>query len=363
MKVVLYFGHHKVGSTALQTYLARNSLALLKQGILYPAVESQGMSHLLSQALGLQAAPDLSCMNLREPHNALAFRMMSTNTKAAIPPWHAPLPPLPAMMRCITHQVDVLSPHTVILCSEVFANFGAGHHDLIQKIRDLFPDAEYELYCTLRRPDEYAASWFGQRLRFGHKIAPLSDPKGINYGAIHFNYRKMVEPWATLFEGSRIHIRNYADVLASGGSISDFTATVGCDFPSGLSEQGPKNPSLPRAAYEILRRANHDLSEAQAISLRQMIQNIPFPGGNDRDVELFGTAQRQKMAENFAPIHDYLAQFAHAGGNFFSDISAVQETNPVDLAEATRNLLAFFATTPLPDPELQDYLSQLEKTL
>lgn len=363
MKIIIYFGHHKVGSTALQSFLARNAIALLRKGILYPAVESQGLSHLLSQALTPKARPDLGCMNLREPHNALAFRMMSDKTEAPIPPWHAPLPGLPSMLRTITHQVDILSPHTLILCSEVFSNFGAGHRDLITRLRSLFPDAEYELYCTLRRPDEYAASWFGQRLRFGHKMAPLSAPKGINYGAIHFDYRKMVEPWVDVFQGCRIHIRNYADVLAAGGSIADFTTTVSCTFPRNLPDKGPKNPSLPRAAYEILRRANHELPAPQANTLRQILQTLPLPGFNDRKIELFGAAQRQKLADNFAPIHDYLSQFASDSAAFFPDIEQMRQTNPVDLSEATRKLLVYLPSLPLPDPDLRDYLKQLEQSL
>ena len=46
MKVILYIGHHKVGSTALQVFLSQNSHRLLQAGILYPAVEMQGFSHL-----------------------------------------------------------------------------------------------------------------------------------------------------------------------------------------------------------------------------------------------------------------------------------------------------------------------------
>lgn len=363
MKIIIYFGHHKVGSTALQSFLARNAVTLMRNGILYPAVESQGLSHLLAQALAPKANPDLGCMNLREPHNALAFRMMSEKSKARIPPWHAPLPPMPAMLRCITHQVEVLAPHTMILCSEVFSNFGASQPDLIEKIRDLFPDAEYELYCTLRRPDEYTASWFGQRLRFGHKMAPLSAPDGVHFEGIHFDYRRMVEPWVKTFSGSTLHIRNYADVLAAGGSIADFTAKVGCKFPRNLPDNGPKNPSLPRVAFEILRRANHELPEQQATQLRQFFQTLPLPMFKDRDIEVFGADQRARMAEKFAPIHDYLSQFSAGRNGFFPDIHEVTKPNPTDVLDATRRLLTYMPTFAVPDAELRDYLNRLQQSL
>lgn len=363
MKIIIYFGHHKVGSTALQSFLARNAVTLLRNGILYPAVESQGLSHLLAQALAPSTDPDLGCMNLREPHNALAFRMMNERNNARVPPWHAPLPPLPAMLRCITHQVEILAPHTVILCSEVFANFGANQIDLIEKIRDLFPNAEFELYCTLRRPDEYATSWFGQRLRFGQKIAPLSAPTGVHFPGIHFNFRKVVEPWVTTFPESKAHIRNYADVLAAGGSIADFTTQVGCAFPRNLSDKGPKNHSLPRVAFEILRRGNHDLPEEQAGKLRHVFQTLPLPMFKDRDIEVFGAEQRARIAEKFAPIHDYLSQFAADGNGFFPDIQEVTKLNPTDLLEASRKLLTYLPTFALPDADLRDYLKRLAQTL
>ena len=51
MKLVIFMGHHKVGSTSLQRFLSQNYLGLLKAGILYPSVESQGFSHNIAAAL------------------------------------------------------------------------------------------------------------------------------------------------------------------------------------------------------------------------------------------------------------------------------------------------------------------------
>ena len=79
MKVTLYFGHHKVGSTALQSFLFRNQAALARAGILYPGIESESLSYMLAQLLGVpdegEKAPP--AMNAREPHNALAFQMLA----------------------------------------------------------------------------------------------------------------------------------------------------------------------------------------------------------------------------------------------------------------------------------------------
>lgn len=364
MKVIIYFGHHKVGSTALQAYLARNALALLEHGILYPAAESEGLSHLLAQALGRQDRPALGCMNVREPHNALAFRMLAGKTGRKTPPWHGPLPGLAAMLNTLTHQVEVLQPHTVILCSEVFANFGAGHEDLIAKLHGLFPAAEWELYCALRRPDEYMASWFGQRLRFGHQLEPLSSPGSGQTGSIHFNYRRMVEPWVREFEGCQLHLRNYSDILAAGGSVQDFTAQAGCAFPDGLPAGGRSNEGLPRAAYEIIRRANRDLPPEQAQALRDFF--LAAPGGlipvRNSDVELFGAERRQQLADAFAPIHDYLSQLTGRPA-FFPGLDEMRSPRPVPEAEATAQILAKLDPAALPAPELSRFISSLQRDL
>ena len=51
MKIIIYIGHHKVGSTALQVFLSQNWLALVRAGILYPSVETSGFSHNLAEVL------------------------------------------------------------------------------------------------------------------------------------------------------------------------------------------------------------------------------------------------------------------------------------------------------------------------
>lgn len=361
MKVILYFGHHKVGSTALQAFLASNMLALLEHGILYPAVESEGMSHLLAQALGRQDKPALGKMNVREPHNALAFRMLSGKTGNKTPPWHGVLPGLPSMLNTIRHQVEVLQPNTVILCSEVFANFGAGHKDLIAKLHNLFPGAEFELYCALRRPDEYIASWFGQRLRFGHQLEPLFDTAPVGLKSIHFDYRKMVEPWVQEFAGAKLHIRNYADILKSGGSVEDFIDQVSCVFPAGLPIEGPANQGLARATYEIIRRANHDLPGKEAESLREFFLNLPsaqVPVRNS-DVDLFAPALRNNFAEAFAPIHSYLNELTGQDA-FFPDIDEMNQPRPVPEPQATAQVLATLDLASLPSPELRQFIQDLK---
>lgn len=363
MKVLLYFGHHKVGSTALQAYLARNMLTLLQNGILYPAVESQGLSHLLKHALAPKQTPDLSCMNLREPHNALAFRMLASRTNGKTPSWHGTLPQMPAMLRALRHQIEVFQPHTVVLCSEVFSNFGPQHPDLIEVLQKQFPQAEFELYCALRRPDDYMTSWFGQRLRFGQKLKPLSGGTALDdTRTIHFDYQKMVAPWHSAFQGATLHLRNYADILAAGGSVEDFTTQVGCAFPKGLSHKGPSNPGLPRASFEILRRANHTLEPAQAkLLLRLCLENSKsFGSSPNTDIEVFGAELRQTLTDKFAPINAYLGALV-GKDMFFPDLEDMRSPRPISLDQATQDALAHIPSDALADPQIQTFLQSLKQ--
>lgn len=337
MKVIIYFGHHKVGSTALQSYFARNTLALLQQGILYPAVEAEGLTHLLAVATGAKRELDLECMNVREPHNALAFRMLSGETGTRTPPWHDPLPGLPAMEMTLRHQISVFDPHTVILCSEVFANFGAGHVTLIERLKSLFEGAEIELFCTLRRPDDYQASWYGQRLRFGHKLSALWEPEGVDLASIHFDYRKMIEPWLSVFPNAKFHLRNYSDTLKNGGSVEDFFLATGLGRRQHTSGNDPKNISLPRAAFNAVREANNTLSDRDASEFRKTVLKIAptMDLPKSKEVEVFGAENRRILYERFAPIDEWLGKIGGAEG-FFPDLPQIRELCPVSMLEASR---------------------------
>lgn len=362
MKVVIYFGHHKVGSTALQAFLSQNHRLLLDHGILYPAVESEGLCHALADALGRAPAPGRNVMNIREPHNALAFQMLAQANNAKPPAWHGNLPGVGQMIRTLRLQVQYLQPHTVILCSEVLSNFGPHPRNLIERLKGIFPDAEYELYCVLRRPDDYLVSWHGQRLRFGERIPALREVGMAPYrDTIHFDYRKLLEPWVAQFEGAPLHLRSYGDVMKLGGSAQDFQATISVGFPNGLTHTGTANPSIPRAAMEIIRRGNHDLDGAGAQALTQFFLSrhaglTPPPNG---DIEMFGPELRAEMAAQFAPIHDYLCTLA--GRDFFADIDKVAQTCPVPEPEAMAALLAQIDPARLPNPAARDFIATLQR--
>ena len=342
MKFVIFIGHHKVGSSALQDFLSRNALALLKAGVLYPMVESVGHAHMLHSALmGSDPVMPLP-INAREAHNALAFRMLSeARGKNQVPAFHRNIPASRQMFAAIRNQIEVLQPETVVLCAEVFSNFGAVEPALIDRLGKLVGAAELRVICTLRRPDEYVASWQGQRLKFGHVPPALREVGVADYAdTIHFDYALMLRAWLERLPQADFRFRNYRDVLKAGGSVEDFLAQADIAVPAGLQAVGAANPSIPFALMEIARRANAALPGRAARQFRDHLMarrdTLDLPG--NAEVELFGAAHRADLLDRFAPVAAFLEETVGPGA-FFPDLEAAREVRPTPELDAARAAL------------------------
>lgn len=364
MKIILYIGHHKVGSTALQVFLSQNWLKLIRAGILYPSVESRGFANNLARMLGDGDKAAQLPVNIREPHSALAYRMMSEVSPRKVPPQFNNLPASGQMFHALRAQANQMKPEAMVLSSEAFSNFGEVQPNLIKRLRSAFPKAEFTIYCALRRPDEYLVSWHGQRLKVGEHVKPLHTGGTAPYfETIHFDFRKVVEAWAEHIPDARLILRNYADILAAGGSTEDFMAQCDIGFPTDLIPAGRANTSLPRAAMELARRGNHELPAEQARILRQYLleHGDRLNPVKNADVEMFGPDQRAAMVKRFAPVHDYLSTLT--GQPFFPDIDQLSTPRPIPETRATAQLLDRIAPTDLPDPALRDYIAGLQREI
>lgn len=367
MKAYFHIGHHKTGTTSLQAFLSRNAPVLRRHAIHYPWVETQGAAMATAAALagrgyyltllpGLlrrrlrRTGPDMDPaaarapqslpINVREAHNALAFRMLHDRLGWRVPGYHRDLPHSRQMLIGLGHQIAQLRPRHLVLCSEVMSHFGPSAPDQIARLRDAVQTRDITLWCTLRRPDEQAASWHGQLIRFGQAPRPLSAPDGLNLTWLHFDYRRVVEPWLQALPEGRPVLRPYDRVMAEGGSVEDFLRHSGIDFPRRLIPAPTMNVSLPPAALALLREANARLpaEEARDFAHRVMALTGDMKLPSSRQVEMFGPANRARMFTAFAPIHDWLTQTA-GGGAFFSDLDQMLVCRPIPEAEALRDLL------------------------
>lgn len=337
-RLVIFLGHHKVGSTSLQDYLARNTFDLARQGVLYPFVDFEGAAFFAAAGCGT-FAPDKLPLNIREPHNALAFAMLADRNDRAIPEFHRNLPSLDQMHHALTQQIKQLRSHTVALASEVFANFGAAGPEFAQDLSERFHAKSVTLYACFRPIEPYLISWHGQRLKFGHKIAPLRDVAMTAYSeSIHFDYRKVLSGWQKAFPKAEVILRNYDEVNQAGGLVADFFAQ--CQLPP-ISEPPQKrlNRSLHPALFEILRCAIFELEPQMVPPLRKGL--VRLAGCLDlpprREIDMLGPDQRQRLLADFEPIDVELG--AHVGRERFFD-EAPAGSPPVSEHDANHMALA-----------------------
>lgn len=361
MHVSLYIGHHKVGSTSLQVFLSQNFNRLLDAGILYPFTEMRGAAAALARSRRGDTAEMLP-VNIREPHSALAYRMMADISDRKVPQQFQMLPHSQQMLHAISCQVHALQPAGLILCSEAFVNFGAVEPQLVTQLCNQFPNAAFSLYCGLRRPDEYMVSWHGQRIKVSEPVEPLRKGAWSFYTpTIHFDYRLAVEAWLDLVPGRHNVLRNYSDILKAGGSEADYMAHSGLAFPEGMLPAVSANKSLPLAVTEIARRGNAALPTPEAHRLVRFLlevdSRIALP--RNADVEMFGSGHRQHIHEGFQPIHDWLGLVAGVEA-FFPDLDRMLECRPLPEAEAVRAALDQLSpevTEPLSAP-IREFIAQ-----
>lgn len=365
-QLVLFIGHHKVGSTSIQDYFSRNAPALAQAGILYPFVDFEGMSYL---AAGLAKGPqdtDQLPVNIREPHNALAFRYMATAEDSSVPGYHGKLPPLAQMEHALTQQFMFFDPHTVVMVAEVFSNFSVRSPKMIKRFLKLFDGFDITLLLTLRRIDEYMMSWHGQRLKFGNTVPRLSDGGLDEYcNTIHFDYRLLLQDWMDAAPDAKVVLRDYEDVRAAGGSVVDLIAQAGLKLTEGLQPERRQNDSLHRGIYELARRGNNDLKPQKSgrfrSTLRALVPQMELPPS--KDIELLGSDMRARIAEKFAPIDETLGQIAGKGAAFFGDNTAVLETRPLPEADVfadVRDQAITLWPQDGPVSKFKDFLSSLD---
>ena len=335
MKCIIYLGHHKTGSSALQEMFTRNAGILLQDGILYPFVEPEG--HAYAHALMAGGDPDAGLtFKVKSPHNHIGYVMQTEALKRDfIPDRYRPLPTAAQMFRSIRDDLARTGAQTLLLCSEVFSQYGTRQPALVGQMLEALGIADVSLYMTLRRPDLHLAAWFSQMLKFGRQPRLLSEGGAVDlYRTAHFDFERAVRPWADAVPRSKLFVHSYPAVMAAGGSEPHFTRTFGIDTGRFVPARGPVNPSIPYALYDLVLRANRELPSPTARSMQKALlarrQHLSLPP--NAEIELFGSAVRAEMVARFAPMQTYLGGLVGRAG-FFDDFEAMTETRPVPLAD------------------------------
>ncbi|SFO58417.1 hypothetical protein SAMN04488056_108193 [Cohaesibacter marisflavi] len=342
MRVICHIGHHKTGTSSLQTFLSQNSYQLLKHGIYYPWTESQGASYALKKAMSGKDTKEIPSWNIREAHNALAFRMMTDNVKDwRVPSFHPNIPHSNQILVSLHNQLEAVQPDVSVICSEVMSNFGRLAPNLINRLRKALRLADdFTLWCTLRRPDEQVVAWHGQAIRAGETPVKLQNLKhGVNYNGIHFNYLDVVRPWISRIQDCKIILRPYREVLQQGGSVEDFFAELPVQSDC-LIPVEKMNESIAPGALAVIRDVNAKLGQGHSEPIRQKLIDLSCNMSllSSKQVELLGQEQRQVMFEKFKPIHQWLSDTS-GRDMFFTDIEEMLECKPISEDEAKRQFL------------------------
>ncbi|MFZ3583822.1 hypothetical protein ACOI1H_16845 [Loktanella sp. DJP18] len=335
MKCIIYLGHHKTGSSALQEMFTRNAGVLLADCILYPFVEPQGQAY--ARALLAGGDPDVGLtFKVKSPHNHIGYVMQTEALKGNfIPDRYQPLPTAAQMFQSIRDDLARTGAQTLLLCSEVFSHYGTRQPALVGQMLEALGIADVSLYMTLRRPDLHLGAWYSQMLKFGRRPRPLSAGGAADlYRTAHFNFEQALRPWADAVPGSRLFVHSYSEIMAAGGSEPHFTRTFGIDTSRFTPAKGPVNPSIPYALYDLVLRANRELPVPVARSMQKTLlahrQRMTLPP--NAEIEVFGSAVRAEMAKRFAPMQTYLGGLV-GRSRFFDDIGVMSETHPVPLAD------------------------------
>lgn len=345
MRTTVFIGHHKTGTTALQHGMAEAATELLGRGFLYPAVDFQGMAHLAARLAGRSEAVPV---NFAEAHNALAFKMIAEAGGGPVPLHHKMLPHSVQMKHAITEQVRRFAPRQLVLVSEVFANFGMIAPQLIDEIASL--DGSARIVAVLRRPDDYLVSWHLQRLRFGHRMAPIAEEISLYAGGIHLDYRKMLGEWCQRF--SDVLIVPYHQVLAAGGLPSWFGNQIGTALP-----ERQRNVGLHRGFAEIARRAVTDLEPQKGQAVLDWLHRVDIPLPKSSDVEVLGRAARRDIRTAFEPVHDWLCSVTKRK-IFFEDLDEIVVLRPISERDLRPSVIeALRAVGGCPEPR---WLERLE---
>ena len=341
MKCIIYLGHHKTGSSALQEMFTRNAQHLLDNGILYPFVEPEGQAYFKALRAGSDPQKGLT-YKVKSPHNHIGYVMQTEALgRDLIPARYKPLPSAAQMFDSIRQAVAETRPHTLLLCSEVFSQYGTRAPALVPQLLNNLGVSDMSFYMTLRRFDQHLASWHSQMLKFGRS------PKQLSRGGIkalmhtcHVDFVGAVKPWADAVPREKLFLHNYADIMKAGGSEPHFAQTFGIDMSGFVVGPEITNPSIPYALYDLIRRANNDLPPSAARKFQQVLLdhraalNLP----SNAEVEVFGYPRRVGMINLFTPMQAYLGNLVGRDG-FFPDFEKVGEMHLLPEAEVAPKVL------------------------
>lgn len=244
MRALIHIGMPKTGSSAIQSWLETNRLALAKEGVAYSRAKLAGrafdgahvelaicLHNELGQLMPNRAVRAFYRIHNLEDQNAFAdkYRKHFEATVAKL-------------------QGDVC-----VLSSEYLGAGcrSAGHIEALKQwLAPIFDDTSFVIY--FRRQEDIAASAYSQRIKRG---TAKSLDEVIRY-ASDLDYYAIAARWQSCVGRDHLNVRLLEpDVLTGGELISDFAGLLGLNV-AGFSSPPDTNTALSHPAIELLRALN-----------------------------------------------------------------------------------------------------------
>lgn len=229
--IVLHVGHHKTGSSAIQSFLALNEQNLAQHGFYYPtsrrAAEyvsngypSAGNAHFLAGRVKGAAKRTPIMQILR---NLKTGRRL-TNTKL---------------------ETVILSSETLTECSK----FG------LLQLKNMFPRSSFHVVFYIRDQAAFLTSQYQQTVKLGHETHSLEEFFRNSGFAPERRYPRIIRKLRNVFGAENVTVRVYdRDYFPNGDIISDFCSSIGISNLDGWNFPGREiNTSLTELEVSILR--------------------------------------------------------------------------------------------------------------
>lgn len=237
MRVILHIGMPKTGTTALQTRLARNSVALRRHGILYPRVESNISHQFLSLPLRERTGLPRELRDIYEGRPDLIQRDFQRD-------WDR-----------VQRQIERYRPHTLILSSErlLWVSDMERAEAFRDRLRQLSEDILVVAY--VRQPSSRYLSGVQQTLKGTGTFRPPSP----------IRFREQLERYETLYPGQLRVAAFEREQMRDGDIVADFAGRF-----------------LPPEALGLLsekqRVVENETVSAEAMAIMQDYHQVNRPG-------------------------------------------------------------------------------------
>ena len=287
----LHIGYPKTGTTSIQSFMAKNTAALMRRGILYPETGRMHDAHYgYNFSLGIGKYD--GTQKLGTPEQLLAE---------------------------LKKEVERSGCENIVISSEYFILTRAQ-----QKVKDFFADYNVKIVVYLRRHDHAFESAFAQ----SEKTTPNPpwEPNISSYtlhaicsDAIPYDYLNILLRWREFFGKGNIIVRPYEKQQNTPDLFADFLRITGIEDAPEFARPGTVNSSISREALQSIRIIQGlKLSPALKNKVLNRVMSAGASTGNDK---YFSPEMRNVVIRKYTPAYKAIARefLGRADGVLFKE--------------------------------------------